>query len=370
VPWRTILAGAFLGVNACASAAHFGPAWQDRPWRTYLGSERRATAIAESIRGNPQPVWRTDVGRGIVGAPALTEDVVALSQVDRQVTLLDRSTGEIIWRHRVGANLGSGPLVDYDRLYVASQTGDGEVMALDLRTGRQLWATRLGDVAAPLSVRDSLVFAGTVEGWIAAISTARGARVWRVKVSGAVRAAPLVAASGVVVATTDDSLFLLDAASGAVRVRRGTLGTVLAAPALADSLLLVGSASGRLEACDTATLAGRWHVDLGSAVVGSVAVQQGTAYTVTARGDLWEVPLAAPERAHSVALGMITRAGPTPVAGGAIVAGVNGELALIETASGARPWTARVAPPVGEPVTVDGRMLVAVSGRGEVVAFR
>lgn len=367
--WRTILAAALLGVNACASAARIGPASQDRMWRAYLGSDQRATAVAESILGDPQPVWRTDVGRGVIGAPAVTEDVVALSQVDRQVALLDRSTGEVIWRHRVGANLGAGPLVDYDRLYVATQTDEGKVIALSLRTGRQLWAASLGDVAAPLAFRDSTVFAGTVDGWVSALSANSGERAWRTRLSGAVRTAPVVAGSGVVVATGADSLYLLDPASGAVRLRRATHGAVLAAPALADSLLVIGTSEGRLEGCDTATLATRWHRDLGGPIVGSVAVQQGTAYALTARGDLWRIPLDAPDHASSVALGVVARAGPTPVAGGVLVAGVNGELSLVDE-QGTRRWTARVAPPVAEPVLVDGRLLIAVSERGEVVAFR
>lgn len=364
-----ILAGALLAVNACASAARIGPASQDRLWRAYLGSDQRATAVAESILGDPQPVWRTDVGRGVVGAPALTEDVVALSQVDRQAALLDRSTGEVIWRHRVAANLGAGPLVDYDRLYVASQTDEGKVLALSLRNGGQLWSAALGDVAAPLALRDSTLFAATVDGWVAAFSTSSGARAWRTRLSGAVRAAPVPVATGLVVATAADSLYLLDPATGAVRQRRGTRGAVLAAPALADSLLLIGTSEGQLEGCDTATLAARWRRDLGGPIVGSVAVQQGAAYALTARGDLWRIPLDAPDRASSVALRIITRAGPTPVAGGVLVAAVNGELSLVDSL-GTRRWTARLGPPVAEPVLADGRMLLAVSERGEVVAFR
>lgn len=367
--WRTILAAAFLAVNACASSSRVGPASQDRTWRAYLGSSRRATAAAESILGDPQPVWRTDVGRGVVGAPALTEDVVALSQVDRQVTLLDRATGEVLWRHRVGENIGAGPLVDYDRLYVGTQSEAGRVVALALATGKQAWSARLGDIAAPLVIRDSIVFAGTVEGWVAALSTTSGGRVWRARLAGGVRAAPVVTASGLVVATAADSLYLLDATTGAVRVRRATQGTVLAAPALGDSLLLVGTSQGRLEACDTASLAPRWHLDLGSGVVGAVAVQLDTAYVLTARGDLWRIRLDAPGAARPVALGVVSRAGPTPVAGAVVVAGVNGEILLVD-GQGARRWSARVGPPLVEPIVVDRRLLIAVSERGVVVAFR
>jgi outer membrane protein assembly factor BamB len=368
--WRTILATALLAVNACVTTYRAGPASQDRTWHSYLGSDRRATAEPESLAAQPQSAWRVDVGRGVVGAPALTEDLVALSQVDRQVALLDRRTGEIIWRRRVGANLGSGPLVDYDRLFVATGTADGEVIALSLDRGKTLWKVSLGDVAAPLAQHDTLLIAGTVAGWVTALSAATGERGWRVLLGGAGRTAPLVVASGVIVATARDSLYLLDRATGAGRARRATAGAVLAAPALADSLLLVGTTTGRLEACDTATLASRWGLDVGSAVVGSVAVQRDTAYVLTAAGDLWSVPLASPAGARRVALGVVARAGPTPVAGGVIVAGVDGELRLVDPGTGDLRWSTRLPAPVAQPAIVDRGLLLAVSERGDVEAFR
>jgi outer membrane protein assembly factor BamB len=369
VAWRVILAAAFLAVNACANTLRQGPPSQERRWKAYLGSDQRASTTPDTLAADPSPIWRHDVGRGIVGAPALTESLVLLAQVDRQVTVLDRNTGAIIWRRRFGENIGSGPLVDYDRVFFATQTDAGQVLALDLGTGKRLWGTRLGDVAAPIAIHDAQLYAGTVSGWFAALSTTGGERLWRTQLGGAVRAAPVVVSGGVIVATAADSLYLLDRATGAVRARRGTTGTVLAAPALADSLLVFGTTAGRLEACDTATLATLWSLDVGSGVIGAVAVQQDTAYVVTHDGELWWVPLAAAARASKVALGVVARSGPTPVVGGVLVAGVGGELALVD-AKGARRWTARIHPPVVQPVIADGAFLLAVSERGEVVAFR
>jgi len=201
-------------------------------------------------------------------------------------------------------------------------------------------------------------------------SAGDGSRHWRTRVSGAVRAAPVPVPNGVVVATSADSIFLLDHANGAIRSRRATRGTVLAAPALfADSLLLVGTMGGRLEALDVRTFEVRWGTDLGSGVVGSVAVRERTAYALTTRGLLWMIPLDTPERGRSITLGVVARAGPIPVTGGVFVCGVNGELALVDEA-GIRKWTARLEPAVVEPVLVEGRMVLAVSQRGEVVAFR
>ena len=367
--WRVILAASVLVVNACASTLRQAPAFQERRWKAYLGSDQRATAAPDTLAADPAPIWRSDVGRGIVGAPALTEGLVLLAQVDRQLTVLDRRTGAVVWRRRFGENLGSGPLVNYDLVFFATQTDQGQVIALDLATGKRLWATRLGDVAAPIALHDAQVYAGTVGGWFWALSTAGGERVWRTQLSGAVRAAPVVVGGGVIVATAADSLYLLDRATGDIRARRGTAGTVLAAPALADSVLVFGTTTGRLEACDTATLATRWSLEVGSAVIGAVAVQQDTAYVVTHDGELWWVPLGAPTLAAKVAAGVLTRGGPTPVAGGVLIAGVGGDLALVD-ARGVKRWTARIHPPVMEPVVADGPFLLAVSERGEVVAFR
>ena len=363
------LAAALLAVNACTSVSRLAPASQERRWTAYLGSDRRASAVPDTLAPDPSPAWRVDVGRGIVGAPALTESLVLLSQVDRQLTVLDRATGVIVWRRRFGENIGSGPLVDYDRVFFATQTSQGQVEALDLPSGKRLWGTRLGDVAAPIAVRDAQVYAGTVEGWLVALSTVGGERMWRTNLGGAVRMAPVTTGGGVIVATATDSLYLLDQATGAVRARRATAGTVLAAPALADSVVLVGTDDGRLEACDTATLATRWSLDLGSGAVGAVAVQRDTAFVVTHEGALWWVPLAAPAQATHVATGVVTRGGPTPVAGGVLVAGVGGELTFVD-AKGARRWTARVHAPVVQPVVAGGGGIVAVSERGEVVMFK
>jgi len=184
-----------------------------------------------------------------------------------------------------------------------------------------------------------------------------------------VRAAPVVVTGGVIVATAADSLYLLDRSTGEIRARRGTAGDVLAAPALADSVLVFGTTTGRLEGCDTATLATRWSLQVGSGVTGAVAVQRDTAFVLTGAGDLWWIPLAAPDRAFRVALGVVSRAGPMPVAGGVLVVSVGGDVALVD-ATGAKRWTATIHSPVVQPLVADGPFFVAVSERGEVTAFR
>ena len=65
-----------------------------------------------------------------------------------------------------------------------------------------------------------------------------------------------------------------------------------------------------------------------------------------------------------------SRAGPTPTASGILLASTNGELVLVNPATGTRHWSARVRGPLTQPAVVDGRFFVAVSTRGQVIAFR
>ena len=363
-----MFAAALLAVNACAPG-RLGPASQERVWPAYLGSAARTSTVQGTLAADPQPVWRTVLARGLVGAPALAEDVVAVSQVDGQVALLARETGDILWRHRLGAPPGAGPLLSDDRVFVPTQTEAGSVVALRLNDGNQVWSTRVGDVVAPLTLRGDALYAATSTGWIIRLDPSTGQRRWRVRVSGAVRTAPLAVGGGVVVATDADSILLLDAESGAVRARRGTTGTPRAALALSGGTIFVGTTTGQIAALDTATLESHWTREIGSPVVGTIAVRDGRLYALTDHGHLWILPLSDPAHGTESDLGLVARAGPAPAPGGVFVASVEGEVARVDSA-GNRTWSARMRPPIVEPPIPDGTMLFAVSERGVVAAFR
>jgi len=359
-----------VSVNACASVQRSGPATQERSWRTYLGSARRSPGDGDSVAADPQPVWRADLGRGIAGAPALTEGLVAVAQVDRQVALLDRATGEVIWRRRLSNPPGGGPLVDGDRVFVATQELGGRVHALRLRNGKGVWSEPVGDVAAPLALDDTLVVAATTTGVVAAFGVSEGHRVWRTRVPGAVRTAPVPVRGGIVVASGSDSLFLIDRVTGGVRLRVGLRGSAVAAVAVTDSCLVVGTSSGALVAFEPTGLGPLWETSLGDGVVGTVAIWRGAAYALTHGGALWRVPLDRPSAATRVETGVVARAGPAPTASGVFLSAVNGELTLVDPVTGARRWSVHLKAPLHQPVVLDAHFFLASSARGELVAFR
>src|SRR5256885_14522046 len=123
---RGILVAGFWAVNATACASPYvppsrlGPQHQEASWPAYLGTPRHDACIAESVNADPRPLWHTSVGRAVRGSPALGETVIVVGVADRGATLVDRATGQALWRARLAGTIHAGPLLDGDRIYVAT----------------------------------------------------------------------------------------------------------------------------------------------------------------------------------------------------------------------------------------------------------
>ena len=348
-------------VSACAPVMKLGPPRQASHWPAYL----------ETLNPDPRPLWHVDMGRGARGSPALGEAVIAVGTADRNLVLLDRASGDILWRSHLDGTVRAGPLLDEDRLYVATESQpQGRIYAVRLRDGRRLWRARTGSVAAPLTYDGEALYAGTEEGLVLRVEPERGQTTWRTHVSGAVRAGPVITPAGLVVATTTDTLYLLDRQSGSVRSRLALAGTVLATPATDGRRVYVATTNGRVVAVDLTSWTIVWDRAAGDAVYGTPALVGDTLFVLSRAGQLWRIPVDAPDAASSHALDIVATAGPTPLASGVLVGSVSGEVLLVDPASGAIRWRAQVTGPIEEPPLVRDRQVVVVAGRGNIYSYR
>ena len=359
-------------VAACVPVVKTGPARQESGWPAYLGSPRHDAAARETLNPDPRPLWHVSMGRGVRGSPALGEGIVAVGTADRTIVLVDRASGEVLWRSRLDGTIRSGPLLDEDRLFIASEAQpDGRVYAVRLRDGRILWRTRAGSVAAPLAFDGDGLYAGTEEGTVLRLDPERGRVQWRIALgSGAVRAGPVVTPYGVVVATTSDTLYLLDRDNGSVRSRLRLPGTVLATPATDGRRVYLGTTSGRVVAVDLASWTVSWDRSAGDAVYGAPALVADTLFVLARDGRLWIIPVNTPDAATSHSLAIVATAGPTPLASGVLVGSVSGEVLLVDPATGDIRWRAQVAGPIEEPPLVRDRQVVVVAGKGNIHTYR
>lgn len=360
-----------VNATACVPPTRVGPDRQEQSWITFLGAPGHDVSAAETLNPDPRPLWKTVAGRAVRGNAAIGESVIAVASVDRNVVLLDRATGQIFWRSHLPGTLHGGPLLDADRLYAATeQTPEGKVVALRLRDGRIMWTRKTGSVVAPLAFDGAELFTGTEVGLVLRLDPDQGAVVWRRQLSGAIRAAPVVTPDGLVITTTNDTLYLLDRGTGAITAKLATPGAVLAGAAYGQHRVYAGTTAGHILAIDLPALTVAWDQPAGDGVLGAPALVHDTVFALTRAGVLWMIPAAGPAGAASRELGIVARAGPTPTASGVLVASVSGEVLLVDRADGKVLWRAQLDGPVEEAPIVRDRTLVVIGGRGDIHTYR
>jgi outer membrane protein assembly factor BamB len=234
------------------------------------------------------------------------------------------------------------PVGDGNRIYAASR--DGNVIAFDPASGKQVWKTELDTaLSAGPGVGEGMIAVGTADGMLIALDAGNGSERWRVSLGGETLSAPLIKDDSVVVVTIDNRLRALRAFDGSQRwsIEQSTPLLTMrgsATPMMAGKAVIAGFDNGRLMA-----------VDLES-------------------GDIvWDTVLAPPsgrsdlERLSDID-GRISVVGQDIYAGG-----YQGRIASIAAESGQVLWAREVSSYVG--VSSDWNSLYTSNDFGEVIAM-
>lgn len=204
---------------------------------------------------------------------------------DGEVVALEVGSGKVRWTKRIGASETS-PVVVGTRLFVGDWLG--YVYALDKRTGRVLWKARTrGPVKGGVAVSGKRLYAGSYDGHVYAFNARTGTRMWRASGSprlfghGRFYSTPAAAYGRVYIGSTDGKVYSFGATTGKRRWSHSTGGYVYGSPAIWRQLVLVGSYSRRFYAFDAATGDVRWTFAANGPISGSATVIDGVVYFAT-----------------------------------------------------------------------------------------
>ncbi|MGI9076361.1 MAG: PQQ-binding-like beta-propeller repeat protein, partial [Gemmatimonadaceae bacterium] len=307
---------------------------------------------------------------------------------------LDSRSGQTYWRHRGEAPFGTGPLMADGRIYAATEGRAGTLVALDLYNGKRRWRTFVGDVAAPLVLRDSVIYGAThINGRAFAVNATTGRMLWSREIGPSLSGPLLTDDERVVVATLTDTLFVLSAITGAVSTRHPLTASTTSALLLAnDSTVVLTSPSGHVTAITIGSKYGhasglregdssisrrtakplfsQWNIPTSSPVLGAPIVWSDTVFALTASCDFWTIPVAVPAAARQLKLSCSTVAAPTLVRDGVLVATVRGEVALFDRQSGVRLWDRQVGSELRHPPLLRNSQIIVAPILGNIVSLR
>jgi outer membrane protein assembly factor BamB len=286
LPTRT---GALLALDAASGRER---------WRADLGGyvARSAAAVNGSsafvasgyslvavslVDGSEQ--WRAPIRFAGPSSPLVDRERVYLATQEGSVYAFDATTGKQEWaRHNDGLVFGAAALSD-GRIYVGNERG--QIFAFDTEDGRERWRRGIsGEIHGGLAVSGGTVFVPTREPSLVALSTRNGEEQWRAPLGG--DAAPAVRNGRVFVAPGEGGLAVLDAGSGAVLLVAAGNGEAPGSPSLAGEGIYL--AMGRsVVAVDAATGEAQWQFPTGGAVTGSPVIAGGMVYVASADGYLY-----------------------------------------------------------------------------------
>jgi outer membrane protein assembly factor BamB len=248
-----------------------------------LYSLRNDGVLRAIDRRTGKVAWRKRIGSLAASSPACGAGRVYATVLRRnrfvkggELVALRSRNGHRVWQLRLAGRTESSPLLTEDRVVFGTEAGD--VLAVDRASGRVAWRYRAGAAVKAAVARDGdALYVGDYAGRMHSIWLRTGRRRWTTSLGGRLYSTPAVAYGRVFVGNVDGSVAAVGERTGRVAWQRRTKGFVYSAPAVAPvrgqgPTVFVGSYGGTLYAYDARSGRVRWSKALGGKVSGGVTV--------------------------------------------------------------------------------------------------
>ncbi|WP_428642546.1 PQQ-binding-like beta-propeller repeat protein [Roseibium sp.] len=296
---------------------------------------------------NLRPEGERDVGPG--GGVAVAGGVVYAATSYRQLVALDAGSGQVIWTADLDTPAHGAPVAGAGHVFVVSQSN--EVYALSQEDGSLKWSyTGVEETAGLLSAANPAISGNRVivpfsSGEIMAIDIKTGEPAW---IDGVSRGFRTLALSG--------------------------LSDVSASPIVAGNTVYATGVAGRTVAVDIRTGQRQWEQNLGS--VHTPVVSGGAFFMVDLDDRMVALSLKSGETLWATSLPRPAKkkkrrnwAGPVLANGTLVAFSSDGQIAMVDAATGKIMLTQRTNTDVYVSPIVAGGRVVVLSGTDGVAAF-
>jgi eukaryotic-like serine/threonine-protein kinase len=306
-----------LMLAAWGGAAAFA---QDAMFR---GDARRTGVYAgPGISQAPKIKWQFHTGGAVISSPVISGGVLFVGSSDHSFYALDAESGALKWKFKAEGRITSSAAVSAGLVLFGSY--DGNFYALDAASGKVRWkfktegerrfegkhlhgsqpvAELMPDpfdfyLSSPV-VFGGAVYFGSGDTNIYALDLESGKLKWKFKTGDVVHASPAIADGVLFVGSWDSYFYALDAATGTENWRFKTgedhdiynqVG-IQASAAVMDGVVYFGCRDSNFYAVDAVTGKQIWSFsNKGSWVIGSAAVRDGKVYFATSdSGKFYEM---------------------------------------------------------------------------------
>src|SRR5687767_1476742 len=196
------------------------------------------------------------------------------------------ATLKLLWTYDAGDVIDSSAAIVNGVVYVGG--GNGDLLALDLASGKLKWKYTTGNLIGESSpaVSDTAVYIGDLGGLVHAVSIADGKVLWTYRTASEIKSSPVVADGAVLVGSYDGSLYALEPKTGKLKWKAVTNGMVHATPAVQDGLAFIAGCDSILRAIRIADGKEAYRIDSGAYTGASPLIDGTRAYFGTFNNEV------------------------------------------------------------------------------------
>lgn len=246
--------------------------------------------------------WLVDVPSEVLSVPAVYEGTVIVQTVDGTISALSATDGSKLWLYDRSVPVltlrgTSTPLVEGG--VIIAGFANGKLVALGVRDGREIWSAvvavphgrtelqRIVDIDADPIISNGVLYAGSYQGRLVAVSLQDGRMLWNREMS--TYAGISADYSQVLVSDSNSEVWAIDRRTGQSLWKQAALRQrKLTGPESIDDYVAVGDFEGYLHllARSDGSIAGRVHVDSEGIQATPVAVSGGRLLVLGSGGTL------------------------------------------------------------------------------------
>ncbi len=211
--------------------------------KLYFGTTAGAFFCVERFQGEREWSFRLPDNRkrkGIRSSAVAFENVIIFGAEDGNVYALDAKTGRELWSYDTGSPIFASPAICNGVVFVGNMAG--RFFALDAKTGTELWHTFTGAaIYAAASIAEDVVLIGTTGGRFLALAANDGDMRWSVAFNSVINSSAVVSGNIVYIGTLKKGLYALKLQDGSIVWKETLNGRIKTTPAVAYGRLFVGT---------------------------------------------------------------------------------------------------------------------------------
>lgn len=180
----------------------------DQTGLIYCGCDNEY-AYCISPRG--EIIWKLKTNMMIWTCPAVTEQLCVFGSLDFHIYGVNKHTGQLIFKHNLGAEIKSTPLIHNNLIYVA--TTNGEVFCISQH--QIVWRKNIGTnvYSSPVRFRSTIIFA-CFDGYIVSLDCDTGNEIWRQNLFTDLCCSPIIVNNILYIGNSIGKLIALDSQTG------------------------------------------------------------------------------------------------------------------------------------------------------------